>query len=322
MTFHRIAARALAATAALGLAGCVTINLPPPPGPLQEKVVAGAGAAKIALIDVSGVITDEDREGVLREQPSLVETFREMLDRARSDDAVRAVVLRINSPGGTVTASDILYNELQRFKERSNKKVVAAIMDVGTSGGYYIAAAADRIVAHPTSITGSIGVIMLTVNVQGLLEKIGVQGEAITSGPRKDMGSPLRPLQPEERQIFQGVIDQLYGRFVAVVASGRKHLTADRIRQLADGRIYTGPQAHEAGLVDQVGYLEDAIKETLKLAELTTAQVVTYHRPGAYHANIYSSAGAPDGVHINLVNVDLRALVHPDSPRFMYLWAP
>jgi protease-4 len=309
-------------TAALCVAGCVTINLPPPPGPLQEKVVAGAGAAKIALIDVSGVITDEDEQGVLREQPSLVESFREALDRARSDDAVRAVVLRINSPGGTVTASDIMHHDLQRFKNRSKKKVVAAIMDVGASGGYYIAAAADRIVAHPTAITGSIGVIMLTVNVQGLLEKIGVQGEAIKSGRHKDIGSPLRPLEPEERAIFQGVIDQLYGRFVAVVADGRSNLPVERVRALADGRIYTGVQAQELGLVDQVGYLEDAIKEAMKLAELTEAKVVTYHRPGSYRANIYSSNGAPDGVNINLVQFDLRALVHPDSPRFMYLWAP
>jgi protease-4 len=308
--------------AALSVAGCVTINLPPPPGPLQEKVVAGEGAAKIALIDVSGVITDEDDPGVLREQPSVVETFREALDRARADAAVRAVVLRINSPGGTVTASDVMHHEVERFKQRSEKKVVAAIMDVGASGGYYVAAAADRIFAHPTSITGSIGVIMLTINVKGLLEKIGVQGEAIKSGQHKDMGSPLRPLEPEEREIFQGVIDQLYGRFLAVVGNGRKQLPADRVRQLADGRIYTGAQAHELGLVDQVGYLEDAIKEALKLTGLTTAQVVTYHRPGSYRANIYSMSGAPDAVNINLVQFDLRALVHPDSPRFMYLWAP
>jgi len=147
---------------------------------------------------------------------------------------VKAVVLRVNSPGGTVTASDIIYRELMLFRERTKVPVVAVMMDVAASGGYYLAMATDAILVHPSTVTGSIGVIMLTVNAKGLLEKVGVEANAITSGPRKDMGSPFRTMTSEEKAIFQGVIDSFYQRFLTVVQEGRPELSADQIKKLAD----------------------------------------------------------------------------------------
>jgi protease-4 len=234
---------------------------------------------------------------------------------------VKAVVLRINSPGGTVTASDIIYHELKMFKASRKVPIVASIMDVGTSGGYYIAAAADSVLAHPSSVTGSIGVIMLTVNARGLLEKVGVEATAVTSGPRKDMGSPFRAMTTEERAIFQGLIDSFYQRFLNIVQEGRPHLQMDQIKTLADGRIYTGDQAKEAGLVDDIGYLEDAIELAKKKAKITEARVVTYRRPGEYSNNVYSRLLAP-GPLASLADLDVMTFVQGGSPQFMYLWMP
>ena len=168
-------------------AGCITVNLPPGPAALQEYNVSGDGKDKVLLVDLSGVISSESREGFYS-YPSLLATIKEELSKAAKDERVKAMVLRINSPGGTVTASDIIYHELKSFKAAHNIPIVASIMDVGASGGYYIASAADAVMAHPSSVTGSIGVIMLTVNARGLLEKVGVEANAVTSGPRKDMG--------------------------------------------------------------------------------------------------------------------------------------
>jgi protease-4 len=175
---------------------------------------------------------------------------------------------------------------------------------------------------HPSTVTGSIGVIMLTVNARGLLEKVGVEASAITSGPRKDMGSPFRVMTAEERGIFQSVIDSFYQRFLAVVQEGRPNLTSDQIKKLADGRIYSGDQAKAAGLIDEIGYLDDAIEIAKKKAGLTEARVVTYGRRGEYHNNIYSRLfGASPGI-TGLVDFDLLSMVRGGTPQFMYLWMP
>jgi protease-4 len=195
-------------------------------------------------------------------------------------------------------------------------------MDVGASGGYYVAMGADKIVAHPSSVTGSLGVIMLTVNANGLLEKIGVQAAAITSGPKKDMGSPFRAMTDEERAIFQGVINNLYERFLFVIKEGRKNLSADQIRALADGRIYSGEQAKAVGLVDSVGYLDDAIELAKKDAGLAEARLVVYQEPGEYRHNIYSRIMGREETGNPLMNFDLMALVRSGTPQFMYLWMP
>lgn len=305
------------------LSGCFfNIQLLPKVEPLVEKEVSGTGADKIVLMDLSGVISEEEKGSSLVPEPNLVAQIKEELKKAAHDPAVKAVVLRINSPGGTVTASDILHHELEVFKKQTGKKVIVSIMDLGASGGYYVAVAADKIVAHPTTVTGSIGVIMLTVNVQGLLEKIGVTGTAIKSGDKKDMGSPLRPMTEEERQLFQGIINQMYDRFVSVVAEGRKNMTVAQVRKAADGRVYTAQQALDLGLVDGIGYLDDAIQLAKTEAGLPKARIVIYLRPGSYKDNIYSQMPSGASQTVNLVNLDLRSFVQSGTPRFMYLWSP
>jgi protease IV len=175
---------------------------------------------------------------------------------------------------------------------------------------------------HPSTVTGSIGVIMLTVNARGLLEKVGVEANAITSGPRKDMGSPFRTMTTEEKAIFQSVIDSFYQRFLTVVQEGRPQLSADQIKKLADGRIYSGEQAKEAGLVDDIGYLDEAIERAKKNAGFTEARIVTYRRHGEYQNNIYSRVLSGGSGLTSLANLDLLSLVRGGSPQFMYLWMP
>jgi protease-4 len=292
-----------------------------PPGPVQEVQLSGSGDGKVLLLDLSGVISSQDKEGWLP-QPNLLATFKEELTKASKDEKVKAVVVRINSPGGTVNASDILYHELKTFKENKKIPVIASMMDVAASGGYYLAMATDAILVHPSTVTGSIGVIMLTVNAKGLLEKVGVEANAITSGPRKDMGSPFRSMTADEKEIFQGVIDSFYQRFLTVVQAGRPQLSAEQIKKLADGRIYSGDQAKAAGLVDDIGYLDEAIDLAKKNAGLKEARVVTYRRHGEYQNNIYSRVfGSGNGLS-SLASMDLLSMVRGGSPQFMYLWMP
>ena len=191
----------------LTVPGCMTVSFLPKTTPLQEVVLSGEGREKVLLLEISGVLTSAKPGGVFDrfvDRLSLPARFKEELTKAADDEDVKAIVLRINTPGGTVTASDILYHEIQELKKTRNVPVIASIMDLGTSGGYYVAMAADRVVAHPSSVTGSLGVIMLTLNASGLMEKIGVRADAVTSGPYKDMGSPFRTMTEQDRAIFQG----------------------------------------------------------------------------------------------------------------------
>ena len=311
----------------LVLAGCsvISIDLTPRIRPLQEQTVEGQGDAKILLMDLSGFLDEEGASPAVAigAQPPRVPTLvriREELKKAAADDRVRALVLRINSPGGTVTASDIISREIDGFKANKRVPVVAVMMDVAASGGYYVALGADTIIAHPTTVTGSIGVIMITVNAQGLLEKIGVSAAAIKSGPRKDMGSPFRHLTDEERAIFQSVIDELQNRFVAKVAE-RRNLPIAKARQIADGRIYTAEQAAQNGLIDQIGYVDDAIRAAKRAAGVGEAQVIVYHRPREYRATYYARADA-SAPRLDTALTQFALLLGGTGPRFLYLWWP
>jgi len=309
------------AVVALLLSGCITINLLPMPGPLKEEELSGSGTAKVLVVELSGLISSQDGGGFV-EQPNLVARLKEELGRAGEDPKIGAVVLRINSPGGTVTASDIMYHELKLFREKRKIPVIASIMDVGASGGYYIAAAADKIMVHPSTVTGSIGVIMLTMDAHGLLDKIGLEARAVTSGPKKDMGSPFRAMTDDERAIFQSVIDSFYQRFLTVVKEGRPNLSAEQIRKLADGRIYSGEQAKAVGLADSIGYLDDAVELAKQQAGMAEARVVVYRRPGEYRPNIYAKFMGGGGGWNPLTSLDLLGLVRGGTPQFMYLWMP
>ncbi len=308
----------------VALAGCsvLSIDFQPRIRPLTEETVEGKGTSKILLLDLSGVLQDEPLTLSLGAPPPrvpLLARVREELEKAETDEHVRAVIIKINSPGGTITASDVLYREIVEFKARRKIPVTAAIMDVGASGGYYVALAADSIVVHPTSVTGSLGVVMLTVNAQGLMEKIGVAPLAIKSGPMKDAGSPFRALSPPERAVFQEVIDDMYGRFVRLIAASRK-IPEDRVREMADGRIYTAQQALALGLVDRIAYLDQVVESTKKAAGVQEARIVMYHRPREYRATIYSTAPAAPGADAALGQ--LTGLLGSPGPRFMYLWWP
>jgi len=201
---------------------------------------------RIALIRIEGVIVDS--------QATVGE-----LKKFGENPSIKAIVLRIDTPGGGVVPSQEIYDAVKRVRNKSNKAVIASMGSVAASGGYYIAAATDRIVANPGTLTGSIGVIMETVNLEGLLQKIGVEGVIIKSGKYKDVGSPLRKMSAEERGLLQAVMDDVHKQFIEAVAEGRamEHRAA---QVLADGRIFTGRQAKEAKLVDELGDLEDAIQ--------------------------------------------------------------
>ena len=309
------------------LSGCVGLNvsLVPSAKPLEEKVLEGEGRAKILLLDLDGMISFKEETDALklRTGPSKVSFFREALLKARTDPDIAGVIVRINSPGGTVAASDTIYHEIMSFREKKKVPVYAYITELAASGGYYIASASDRIVASPTAITGSIGVIAMKFNIEGLLAKIGVSDETYKSGPKKDFWSPFRPSTPEEKKMFQGIIEELYLRFVGVVYANRqKLLTEQEVRTLADGRILAAGEALNAKLIDQVAYLDDTIEGMKKTLNVEQARVVTYVRPRTFRSNIYSDM-APQGPQVmNLISINGEDLALFSGVHFMYLWNP
>jgi protease-4 len=321
-----------------GLSGCgggqMAYKITPIPASeeLQETTVAsdpGAFLPKVAIVDIEGTISNSRKSTLFGEGENMMALTVEKLQKAAADPKVKAVVLRINSPGGTITASDILYREVLKVRQGdeakgyAGKPVVAAMMDIAASGGYYVACGADEIVAEPTSVTGSIGVVMLTYNVKGLFDKVGVSTDAIKSGPMKDASSPFRPMKPEERQLFQSMITEYYENFLTVVAASRTKLSKDEIRKLADGRIYTGRQACSLGLVDEIGGLEDAIENAKARACIHKARVIMYDRPAGYRGTIYSESEhvKPEVSQNGLINVQIPEFLQQQGA-FLYLWQP
>lgn len=206
-------------------------------------------------------------------------TVMDHLRKAASDPTVGAVVLRFNTPGGSVPASQEIATEIIRLKE-TGKPIVASMADVSASAGYYLAALADVIVANPGTITGSLGVYMQVANFEELYEKLGIEYNYIKSGEYKDMGATNRPLRPEEKEILQAMVDDIYQQFIETIAEGR-NMPAERVKELADGRIYTGNQAKELGLVDELGNYYDAINMAARMAGITgEPRVKSYYKPG------------------------------------------
>jgi protease-4 len=318
---RRSAAPALLACLALVSSGCLTVQLfGGVREPLIETVIHGKSGPKIALIDIDGVISEQAEDPQLFEpaREGMLARVREQLDHAREDGDVKALLLRIDSPGGSVTASDILHQEVMRFKRDRGAPVVAHFMGVAASGGYYVGMAADEVIAQPTTVTGSIGVIFLGLNLSGLMQKIGVKDQTLTAGDAKDAGSWLRPMKPAERAQLQSVLDDMHARFKRVVLEGRPQLDAKRVDALADGRIYSADQALANGLVDGVGDLEQAVAAAQRLAGLPAARVVVYHRPREYRKNLYTEAPAIP----RSLRLELSPLLPLPRPGFLYLWAP
>jgi protease-4 len=321
----------LAIISLLALSGCtgLHVSLLPQTKPLEERVLEGTGKPKILLVDLDGAISfREETDGLkLMQRPSMVAFFREALKKAEADPDIAAAIVRINSPGGTVTASDTLYHEIMAFKHKKKIPVNAYILELCASGGYYVASASDRIIASPTAITGSIGVIAMKFNLEGLLSKIGVSEETYKSGPKKDFWSPFRPSTPEEKKMLQDIIDKLYARFIEVVYANRQKLLTDQeVKVLADGRILTAGEALEAKLIDQVSYLDEAIESMKKELHIEQARVITYARPQTFKSNIYSEysemplvGGSPV---INPISLNPKTLGTFSGVHFMYLWNP
>jgi protease IV len=306
--------------------GCsgLKINIgPDSKEPLKQFTLQGKGREKVLIIPIRGFLSDAPKKGLLEDRVSVVQEVVSQLRLAEKDKEVKAVLLEINSPGGTITASDILYHEIMNFKERTNARIVAVLMDVAASGGYYIALPADRIVAHPTTITGSVGVIFVTPKVTGLMDKLGLAVEVNKSGREKDIGSSFRPSTPEEQRIFQDLTDKMGGRFLDLVAKHRR-MDPKAMTSISTARIYLAEEAMQLKLIDSIGYLDDAISEAKGLASLSKeAKVVIYRRNKYPNDNPYNtSLSWSSGPGLPLIDANLRELIPALTPGFYYLWTP
>jgi protease-4 len=315
----------------LALGGCTGIRLiidavPASDAITETEVMADEdtrwGGDKVALIDVRGLLVDADRRGVLGGAENPVSRFAESLDRARRDGQVRAIIVRIDSPGGTVSATDSMHGELRHFREQANKPIVVLMADVAASGGYYLACGGDHLIAQPTSITGSIGVIIQTINFAEGMNRIGIRADAITSGPNKSMGSPFEPMPAEHRALLQGIVDEFYDGFRSVVVESRPGVSPADLDWITDGRVVTGRRAAEIGLVDATGDLRDAFSSAKSMAQIPRARLVKYHRPIEFVGSTYAVAPDQPAAQVNLVQLNLDAGGWRDRPGFYYLWDP
>lgn len=272
------------------LTGCATIKLGPSyDEPLKEQVVKETSGAdgKVLIVNISGTISDEPAEGFLQSGPSMLDKVLMQLQRAEKDKAIKTVLLKINSLGGGVTSSDILYHELLAFKKRTGKKVYVQMMDAAASGGYYISMAADHIQAHPTTVTGSVGVIIVLPEISELTDKIGVEIHTFKSGNHKDTGSPFRKLNDADTKLIKGMISEIAERFYKVVTE-RRQLSDEVIKEMKTARIYSGDKALKDGLIDSLGYLSDATEKACKLGGAKKCHVVTYRFDENANATLYS----------------------------------
>ena len=317
----------------LAITGCLpnrfVIDLAGTDGRLLERQVLAdkAATAKVALIDLEGLIAHTSAGvGLIAGSGNSVDDLVARLELAEKDPEVKAVILRINSPGGTVAASDTMYQEILGFRSRSGKPVVASMAEVAASGGYYVALAADRIIAQPSSITGSIGVLVQTMNFSRGMEMIGIEARSVTSGSNKAIASPFEPPNEEHYRILQSTVNDFYRGFRERVATRRPALDHTRLDTLADGRIFTGTQALEAGLVDELGGLRDSFARAKELARLPAARIVKYHPPGRVPTSPYAVAAADTPAHTAGTNITLLQLntggpLVP-SAGFYYIWLP
>ena len=282
----------------------------------DEEYVSGEGPEKVAVVPVVGTIASADSTVPGTQPPVTPEGLADALRQAAEDQSVAAVVLEVNSPGGGVTASDEMHQSILDFKKSSGKPVVVSMGDTAASGGYYVSTAADRIVANKTTLTGSLGVIFLLTNISELADKYGVKQEVVKSGKFKDMGSSFRELTPEEREILQSIVDESYDEFVGVIVKGRG-LPEERVREIADGRVYSGEQARELGLVDSFGDLDKAAEISEDLAGVDEATVVRYVQPESFTDALLASFAPqkPEALQI----AEEAGLTLEPKPYYLYL---
>ncbi len=288
---------------------------------IREVVLVKSKAkAKIMIVDVSGILGTTLRHGLLDREGDVLSQVYLRLQLASEDPYVKGIILRVDTPGGEVTASDILYNEIVKFRERTKIPVVSLMMGLATSGGYYVASGSDHIIAHPSTITGSIGVISIFPNLGELFSKIGIEVNVIKSGKLKDSGSAFRDMTEEETQLFQNIVNELYQKFLdAVLHRKGSTLSLDELKDIADGRIYTAQQALKLKLIDEIGYFDAALAKVMSLARVRDAKVVTYTYYPKKKTNLYAQSLEAPTV---LEGEDLKNIFKSLKSGFYYLWLP
>ncbi|HUV41688.1 MAG TPA: signal peptide peptidase SppA [Sedimentisphaerales bacterium] len=270
----------------------------------EEVLIEGPRTAKIAVVGIEGVIDDR-----------CFEDFSRRLKSAQKDERVKGVIVKINSPGGMVSASDRIYNQIVQYQQQTQKPAVALMEGMAASGGYYTSVACREIIAEPTTITGSIGVIMGHFVLEKLFEeKLGIKPVIIKAGEKKDWPSSFEePTEEQKEYIQERLIRPAYERFVEVVAEGRESLTIDDVRRLADGSIYGADRALEEKMIDGIGYLDSAVERVLSLAGIEKAQVIEYRRPFSFWS-VFGLSGQ------SLLSIDKASLYELSMPELLYLW--
>lgn len=289
-------------------------------GMMEEVLEEGDAFNKIAVLSVNGTIQDTGSANTLLGTTGYShQSFMKQLNHVKDDDSVRAVILRINTPGGGVVESAEIHDKIVEIQKEAQKPVYVSMGSMAASGGYYIAAPAKKIYASPETLTGSLGVIMQGINYSGLAEKYGVEFVTIKSGPYKDIMSGSREMTEDERKILQGMIDNSYEGFVKVISEGRG-MTVDEVKTIADGRIYDGRQALELNLIDGFGHFENVIDSVKNDENLTNAQVIQYTENFGFNSLLSMGSQKLMGQDLEMANL-MKLLSQPNSPRLMYLYA-
>jgi len=277
-----------------------------------ERWSFGDGELVVVRIPLEGLITRERGGGLFFPGVDRVQLVLHQIRAAENDERVRAILLEVNSPGGGVTASDEIHNALSRFRASApDRRILVFARDVAASGAYYAAMAGDWMIAEPTSIIGSIGVMIQTVNWRELSERIGVRDTTIRSGEAKDILNPFRDVSEQETRILQHLVDSMHQRFLRVVREGRA-LEEDALSRIADGRVMTAEDALTAGLIDEVGYWDDAVDRMAELLGVPAVRIIRYERRPDFSAWLM---GARNPLH-------LETVLELDRPRLLYLWRP
>ena len=275
---------------------------------LDEIWSQGYGETKVVRIGLSGIIMRGQPERLFGSGSDMVESILSQILAARLDPAVRAILLEVDSPGGAVTPSDEIYTALRQFKESAEDRVVVVfIRDLGASGAYYAAMAGDYIMAEPTAIVGSVGVIMQTLNMKGLADMIGLKSVTIASGANKDMLNPLKEVDPQHLAMLQELVDEMQNRFAGIVMDSR----GIESRMLLDGRVFTAEQALNSNLIDGIGYWQESVEQLKLLLDVDDVYIVRYAEKQGFLDALFA-ATSPNLPDINTM----------ESPRFLYLWKP
>ncbi len=285
----------------------------------NEKFVQGDKNSKnkILLISVNGIILEQNSDSPFYSKKGILETIKDDLAKAEEDSNIKAIVLSVNSPGGGITECDEIHHEIMKFKAKKSIPIVVSMQDLAASGGYYISAPAQKIFAQPTTLTGSIGVIMEFTNIEGLFSKIGLESVTIKSGKLKDIASPTRNMTKEENEILNKMVKEMSHRFFKVVRDGRKNITDEQFKIISDARIFTASQAKDIGLIDEIGFLDDAFNAARDLAGIKDAKLVKTKQNITFFDLL--SETTKNLNRQSKIEEQIETLV-PTSPRLMYIW--